>query len=48
VIPILALIGVVPTFLISLGILTTEALIVFAAWVVIGLIYYLLFRRKMV
>ncbi|MCX5997502.1 MAG: APC family permease [Chloroflexi bacterium] len=46
-IPILALIGVVPTFLVSLGILTTEALIVFAAWVVIGLIYYLLFRRKM-
>jgi basic amino acid/polyamine antiporter, APA family len=47
VIPILALIGVVPTFLISLGILTTEALIVFVAWVVIGFIYYLLYRRKM-
>jgi len=45
-IPILALIGVVPTFLISLGILTTEALIVFVAWFVIGVIYYLLFRRK--
>ncbi|MBN1691796.1 MAG: amino acid permease [Dehalococcoidia bacterium] len=47
VIPILALIGVVPTFLISLGILTTEALIVFVAWFVIGVIYYLLYRRKM-
>lgn len=47
VIPILALVGVVPTFLISLGILTTEALIVFVAWFVIGVIYYLLYRRKM-
>ena len=47
VIPILALIGTVPTFLLSLGILTTEALIVFAAWIVIGIIYYLLYRRKM-
>jgi basic amino acid/polyamine antiporter, APA family len=46
-IPILALIGVVPTFLISLAILSTEALIVFAAWIVIGIIYYLFFRRKM-
>ncbi len=46
-IPIIALIGVVPTFLVSLGILTTEALIVFAAWIVIGFIYYLLYRRKM-
>ncbi len=47
VIPILALIGVVPTFLVSLGILTRGALIVFLAWIVIGLIYYLLYRRKM-
>jgi len=47
VIPILALVGIVPTFLISLGILTTEALIVFVAWFVIGVIYYLLYRRKM-
>ena len=46
-IPILALIGVVPTFLISLGILTTEALIVFVAWFAIGVVYYLLYRRKM-
>jgi len=46
-IPILALVGVVPTFLISLGILTTEALIVFVAWFAIGVIYYLLYRRKM-
>jgi basic amino acid/polyamine antiporter, APA family len=46
-IPVIAIIGVVPTFLVSLGILTTEALIVFAAWVVIGFIYYLLYRRKM-
>ncbi len=47
VIPILALIGVIPTFLVSLGILQTEALIVFGAWFVIGIIYYLLYRRKM-
>lgn len=46
-IPILALIGVVPTFLVSLGILTRGALIVFLAWVVAGIIYYLLYRRKM-
>jgi amino acid transporter len=46
-IPILALIGVVPTFLVSLGILTTEALIVFFAWYAIGIIYYVLYRRKM-
>jgi amino acid transporter len=46
-IPILALIGIVPTFLVSLGILSTEALIVFVAWFVIGVIYYLVFRRKM-
>ncbi len=45
-IPILALVGVVPTFLFSLGILTTEAQIVFAAWIVIGVLYYLIFRRK--
>ena len=45
-IPILALVGVVPTFLVSLGILSTEALIVFAAWIVIGILYYLFFRRK--
>lgn len=46
-IPILALVGVIPTFLVSLGILTTEALIVFVVWFVIGVIYYLLYRRKM-
>jgi len=46
-IPILALVGVVPTFLVSLGILTTGALIVFVVWFVIGVIYYLLYRRKM-
>lgn len=45
-IPILALIGTVPTFVISLAILTTEAQIVFAAWIVIGIVYYLIFRRK--
>jgi amino acid transporter len=47
VIPIIALIGVVPTFLVSLGILTTEALIVFFTWVVIGILYYLFYRRRM-
>jgi APA family basic amino acid/polyamine antiporter len=47
VIPILALVGTVPTFLLSLAILKTEALIVFAAWIVIGVLYYLIFRRKM-
>jgi basic amino acid/polyamine antiporter, APA family len=47
VIPILALIGTVPTFLLSLGILSTEALIVFVAWFVIGIIYYLIYRKKM-
>jgi amino acid transporter len=47
VIPILALVGVVPTFLISLAILTKEALIVFVVWFVIGVIYYLLYRKKM-
>jgi amino acid transporter len=47
VIPILALVGVIPTFLVSLGILTTEAQIVFVAWFIIGVIYYLLYRRKM-
>jgi APA family basic amino acid/polyamine antiporter len=46
-IPILALLGVVPTFLISLAILTKGALIVFVAWFVIGVIYYLLYRKKM-
>lgn len=46
-IPILALVGVIPTFLVSLGILTTEALIVFVVWFVIGVIYYLFYRRKM-
>jgi len=38
---------VVPTFVVSLGILTTQALIVFCAWIVIGAVYYLLYRRKM-
>jgi amino acid transporter len=37
-IPILALVGTVPTFLLSLLILTTEAQVVFAAWIVIGLL----------
>jgi len=46
VIPVLALVGTVPTFLLSLVILTTEAQIVFAAWIVIGILYYLIFRRK--
>jgi basic amino acid/polyamine antiporter, APA family len=46
-IPILALIGVVPTFLVSLGILTRGALIVFVSWIVIGVIYFLLYREKM-
>jgi amino acid transporter len=45
--PILALVGLVPTFLIALMILSTEALIVFAAWIAIGILYYLFFRRKM-
>jgi basic amino acid/polyamine antiporter, APA family len=47
VIPVLALVGVVPTFLVSLGILTREALMVFIAWIVIGILYFLLYRRKM-
>jgi amino acid transporter len=47
VIPVLALIGVVPTFLVSLGILTIEALIVFLSWIVLGVLYFLLYRRKM-
>jgi hypothetical protein len=46
IIPILALVGTVPTFLLALMILTTEAQIVFAGWIVIGIFYYLLFRRK--
>jgi amino acid transporter len=45
-IPILALVGVIPTFGIALMILSTEAQIVFAAWVVIGILYYLIFRRN--
>jgi len=45
-IPILALVGTVPTFFLAVMILTTEAQIVFAAWIVIGILYYLLFRRK--
>lgn len=45
-IPILALIGVIPTFAIAVMILSTEAQIVFAAWILIGILYYLLFRRK--
>lgn len=45
-IPILALIGVVPTFLVSLRILTVPALVVFLAWFVVGVIYYFAFRRR--
>jgi APA family basic amino acid/polyamine antiporter len=46
-IPILALVGVVPTFLVSLAILTPKARIVFLAWIVLGVLYFLLYRRKM-
>lgn len=46
-IPLLALVGVVPTFLVSLAILTPQALAVFLAWIALGIVYYLLFRRKM-
>jgi APA family basic amino acid/polyamine antiporter len=45
-IPILALIGTIPTFGIAVMILSTEAQIVFAAWIVIGILYYLIFRRN--
>jgi amino acid transporter len=46
VIPILALVGTIPTFVISLVILTPGARIVFVVWIVIGILYYLIFRRK--
>ncbi|MBN1381093.1 MAG: amino acid permease [Deltaproteobacteria bacterium] len=46
IIPILALIGTVPTFLLSLAILTMEARIVFVAWIIIGVLYYWIFRRR--
>ena len=46
VIPILALEGTIPTFAISLMILTPGARIVFVVWIVIGILYYLIFRRK--
>jgi basic amino acid/polyamine antiporter, APA family len=45
-IPILALVGTIPTFAIAVMILSTEAQIVFAAWIVIGILYYLIFRRN--
>lgn len=46
VVPIIAIIAVIPTWLISLTLLTSWAQIVFVVWIAVGVLYFLIFRKK--
>ncbi|MBU2511424.1 APC family permease [bacterium] len=45
-VPIIAIIAVIPTWLISVSLLKSWAVIVFVGWIFIGILYYLLTLRK--
>lgn len=46
VVPIIAILAIIPTWLISLTLLTTWAKAVFFGWVLIGIGYFILFRNR--
>lgn len=46
VVPIIAILAIAPTWLIALSLLKTWAMVVFFGWIVVGILYFLLFRRQ--
>ncbi|MBU3914024.1 amino acid permease, partial [bacterium] len=46
VVPVIAIIAVIPTWLIAISLLKQWAVIAFVGWIAVGALYYLLFLRK--